>query len=826
MSRMQCRWAVAGLCTIATAASAAVGGSPCIPADLNGDDLVDGADLGLLLSSWGRDGLADLNGDGGVDGADLGLLLSDWGPVDLNLCLGVNEVFPKEGGSGTTVTVGGSFPSADPADYCVVGMVEGSPYALAFRVLSVTEGGLVTQVGPVPAGTGTVHVMAGVGEGQYPLINVANAAIGGGPWVWQTDKPGIMTDTVFTPTSGGAAGLNDGLFVGTLVNGKFVMTISGDCPAGTKMTIWPRAHHESSGPNDPYVGFDAIIPCFEITRSQSILQCAQTICLGIEAIYAAHNPPIVVECNASPASRDAATIVFGLPGLDITWGQLQVSITGAPADCHCDDPDSDGDGHPDCYDGCPSDEEKTIPGLCGCGEKDIDGDDDGVGDCMDNCPEIPNPDQRDTDGDGVADACDNCPDNANRDQLDQDGDDVGDACDNCPLVVNPKQVDTDRDGIGDECDNCANVVNPDQEDGDGDGIGDVCERDTDDDGVVNRNDNCVEVANPDQSDTDMDGVGDACDNCVAVFNPNQNDTDDDGIGDTCDDSDGDGAFDDVDNCPGVFNPNQQDVDEDGVGDACDNCPAIANADQADDDRDGVGNACEGSGDPCNCDPTADADDDGVNDCDDDCDLDPTKTGPGVCGCGVPDDPTDSDNDGVPDCQEVCVELPPCPADIDGSGNVNGVDLAILLGFWGIAGPPGFPGDLDCNGVIGHGDLALLLLSFGTDGCSAYLLIYDCCETHDNPGCANPECMAAVCAVDPTCCNDSWDQCCAALAAEFCTGLCSAPEACGEASGSCSVAHPHAACNDSACCAIVCAQDEYCCTTQWDLYCAQEAAACN
>jgi hypothetical protein len=47
--------------------------------DLNGDCVVDGADLGLLLSAWGSsDEAADLNGDRTVDGADLGLLLGSW----------------------------------------------------------------------------------------------------------------------------------------------------------------------------------------------------------------------------------------------------------------------------------------------------------------------------------------------------------------------------------------------------------------------------------------------------------------------------------------------------------------------------------------------------------------------------------------------------------------------------------------------------------------------------------------------------------------------------------------------------------------------------
>jgi hypothetical protein len=52
------------------------------PADLSGDGVVNGADLGLVLSAWGRTGvlLEDLDHDGIVNGADLGLVLSGWGP--------------------------------------------------------------------------------------------------------------------------------------------------------------------------------------------------------------------------------------------------------------------------------------------------------------------------------------------------------------------------------------------------------------------------------------------------------------------------------------------------------------------------------------------------------------------------------------------------------------------------------------------------------------------------------------------------------------------------------------------------------------------------
>ena len=48
-----------------------------LPGDLNGDGAVNGADLGLVLGSWGGTG-GDLNGDGTTDGADLGIVLGGW----------------------------------------------------------------------------------------------------------------------------------------------------------------------------------------------------------------------------------------------------------------------------------------------------------------------------------------------------------------------------------------------------------------------------------------------------------------------------------------------------------------------------------------------------------------------------------------------------------------------------------------------------------------------------------------------------------------------------------------------------------------------------
>ncbi|MFM1824187.1 MAG: hypothetical protein RI967_2453 [Planctomycetota bacterium] len=52
---------------------------PAVTADLDGDGVVGGADLAVLLSGWGGSGAADLDGSGTVDAADLAALLAAWG---------------------------------------------------------------------------------------------------------------------------------------------------------------------------------------------------------------------------------------------------------------------------------------------------------------------------------------------------------------------------------------------------------------------------------------------------------------------------------------------------------------------------------------------------------------------------------------------------------------------------------------------------------------------------------------------------------------------------------------------------------------------------
>ena len=58
--------------------SAVVCVNPCL-GDLDGNGVVNGADLGTLLAGWGNPGNSDLDGNGDTNGADLGTLLAAWG---------------------------------------------------------------------------------------------------------------------------------------------------------------------------------------------------------------------------------------------------------------------------------------------------------------------------------------------------------------------------------------------------------------------------------------------------------------------------------------------------------------------------------------------------------------------------------------------------------------------------------------------------------------------------------------------------------------------------------------------------------------------------
>ena len=92
----------------------------------------------------------------------------------------------------------------------------------------------------------------------------------------------------------------------------------------------------------------------------------------------------------------------------------------------------------------------------------------------------------------------------------------------------------------------------------------------------------------------------------------------------------------------------------------------------------------------------------------------------------------------------------------------------------------------------------------------------CFFTHINPSCDNASCCATVCAADPFCCNNQWDNLCANAAVTLCPN-------CGDAeTGSCYIVHDTPFCDNAVCCESVCAADPFCCNTEWDSFCSNAA----
>jgi len=103
---------------------------------------------------------------------------------------------------------------------------------------------------------------------------------------------------------------------------------------------------------------------------------------------------------------------------------------------------------------------------------------------------------------------------------------------------------------------------------------------------------------------------------------------------------------------------------------------------------------------------------------------------------------------------------------------------------------------------------------------------DCEKAHATPLCDDPSCCNAVCTYDPTCCRIEWDTQCATLAIQTCRVPSGEDWPC-PCEGDCYTARdeddPRPGCEDASCCSVVCRIDELCCTENWDENCATIAS---
>ena len=343
--------------------------------------------------------------------------------------------------------------------------------------------------------------------------------------------------------------------------------------------------------------------------------------------------------------------------------------------CGVADTDSDGDGTPDCHDGCPNDAgkiaarqlrlrrrrhrhatatarrlhdgcpndpNKTQAGACGCGVADTDSDGDGVADCHDRCNGTPDVD---SDGDGYLDCEDGCPNDAGKSEpgacgcgvadTDSDSDgtpDCNDACPNDPdkIARGPVRVRKrrDRHRSGRQrltASMAARTIRTRQR-----RALRLRHRPTPTATTMARPTATTRCPNdPGQVERGACGCGVA-----------DTDTDNDGTPDC-----NDGARTIPARSAGrlrVRRRRHRQRQRRHAGLPRTRCPnSIRTRRTA-----GV----------CGCGVAdTDSDNDGTPDCHDACPNDPNKTAPGTCGCGVAD--TDSDNDGTPDCHDACPNDP-------------------------------------------------------------------------------------------------------------------------------------------------------------------------
>ena len=122
-------------------------------------------------------------------------------------------------------------------------------------------------------------------------------------------------------------------------------------------------------------------------------------------------------------------------------------------------------------------------------------------------------------------------------------------------------------------------------------------------------------------------------------------------------------------------------------------------------------------------------------------------------------------------------------------------------------------------------------SVGGSGGGSGNCAHDECTTGDPLEATCSNCAAAVCADDPFCCENSWNDFCVEGAQNLC-GLCGGTGGTsgtgGTGGGSSTCAHDECTTGDaldatcSSCVASVCANDPYCCDTNWNSFCVDGA----
>lgn len=161
--------------------------------------------------------------------------------------------------------------------------------------------------------------------------------------------------------------------------------------------------------------------------------------------------------------------------------------------------------------------------------------------------------------------------------------------------------------------------------------------------------------------------------------------------------------------------------------------------------------------------------------------------------------------------------------------------------------PGSGGDTATGGAIGSGGVFGTGGLVGTGGSGGIIIGNDCCTARDSAGCEVTLVEECVCAGDPWCCDQNWDETCVLEAGANCfagcidgTGGVGAGGTGGVATGGAGGTGGSGGVQNGDCCeatfgkgcsvpsvrACVCQGDPYCCDVAWDQQCVNESSLCG
>lgn len=494
------------------------------------------------------------------------------------------------------------------------------------------------------------------------------------------------------------------------------------------------------------------------------------------ALFDGWSGATLADQGANPISVDPDVVV------SITANFIADDTTPSPGD-------ADGDGVRDTVDDCPNTPAGTSVDAAGCPATGADSDSDGVPDTADDCPNTTagaavntrgcSAAQRDTDGDGVNDADDDCANTPSTVNVDANG---------CP-VSEPGTPDDDDDGVPNDIDQCEDTAASADVDANGCALAQL---DSDGDNVNDAADTCPNT--PERTQVDANG-------CPVVGPPPPPNCGNGTVnaGEQCDDGNtvnGDGCS---SGCQNETNG--------PANDACANAITVANGTLTFNNL----NATTDGPDEAGCSffgrTQVESDIWYV--------YTATCTGPAVVSLCGSDYDTKLAVYGGNNCP--AVNMLGCSDDDCGSGieNVQSrVEFNAAIGLEYLIRVGAFE---DAEGT------GRLTISCNVDACATSTNTCFALTTTGGGGCDNATCCASVCDLDRFCCDVTWDNTCAGEAEGVCNGNFLA---CNASAGACGTAHGTGGCSTTTCCNTVCLSDPFCCLTEWDATCVNEAeSAC-